>query len=187
MIEDTQLWSEAGDKQEMAFYRRFASYLDTLLIKTGCSSSKIAIETNKQLFHAEDLSATYVRKIDLILRYNDRKSIDLCSNEWKRSKVTSELKLKQQSKNLRVNASIMNSLHSFGASPSSLLTMDMIGLHGYIYQLTKVDDYFIATPYSVLVIPRRFSDIAYIENTLLALFKFKVNVFFVYKRTAALN
>ncbi|KAG0754939.1 hypothetical protein G6F57_000094 [Rhizopus arrhizus] len=107
VIEDTQLWNEASDEQEMTFYRRFASYLDTLLIKTdlnmidgetGCSSSKIAIETNKQLFHVEDSSATYARKIDLILRYNDRKNVDLCSNEWKRSKVTSELKLKQQSK-----------------------------------------------------------------------------------------
>ncbi|KAI8640984.1 hypothetical protein BD408DRAFT_346945 [Parasitella parasitica] len=48
-----------------------------------------------------------------------------------------------------------------------------IGLHGYIYLLTKVDDYFVATPHSILVIPRRFADIACIENTLLALFKFK--------------
>ncbi|RCH83395.1 hypothetical protein CU097_007520, partial [Rhizopus azygosporus] len=96
-------------------------------------------------------------------------------NEWKRSKVTSELKLKQQSKNLRINASIMNSLHAFGTSPSSLLAIDMIGdgLHGYIYLLTKVDDYFAATLHSILVIPRRFADIACIENTLLALFRFK--------------
>ncbi|PHZ07673.1 uncharacterized protein RHIMIDRAFT_95353 [Rhizopus microsporus ATCC 52813] len=160
--------------------------------ETGCSSSKIAIETNKQLFHVEDSSATYARKIDLILRYNDRKNVDLCSNEWKRSKVTPELKLKQQSKNLCINASIMNSLHAFGTSPSSLLAIDMIGddivinrsgklltksysigLHGYIYLLTKVDDYFVAAPHSILVIPRRFSDIACIENTLLALFRFK--------------
>ncbi|ORE00857.1 hypothetical protein BCV72DRAFT_218373 [Rhizopus microsporus var. microsporus] len=48
-----------------------------------------------------------------------------------------------------------------------------IGLHGYIYLLTKVDDYFVAAPHSILVIPRRFSDIACIENTLLALFRFK--------------
>lgn len=158
------------------------------------------------MFHVEDSSATYARKIDLILRYNDRKNVDLCSNEWKRSKVTSELKLKQQSKNLRINASIMNSLHAFGTSPSSLLAIDMIGdgivinrsgklltksysigLHGYIYLLTKVDDYFAATLHSILVIPRRFADIACIENTLLALFRFKVSIFFFYKCTAVLN
>ncbi|KAL4210340.1 hypothetical protein AB4K20DRAFT_1985834 [Rhizopus microsporus] len=86
----------------------------------------------------------------------------------------------------------MNSLHAFGTSPSSLLAIDMIGdgivinrsgklltksysigLHGYIYLLTKVDDYFAATLHSILVIPRRFADIACIENTLLALFRFK--------------
>ncbi|RCH78679.1 hypothetical protein CU097_000166, partial [Rhizopus azygosporus] len=67
ILEKVQLWNEVGDEQEMTFYRRFASYLDTLLIETdlnmidgetGCSSSKIAIETNKQLFHVEDSSAT---------------------------------------------------------------------------------------------------------------------------------
>jgi hypothetical protein len=29
-----QLWNEPRDEQEMTFYRRFASYLDTLLVKT---------------------------------------------------------------------------------------------------------------------------------------------------------
>lgn len=100
----------------------------------------------------------------------------------------------------------MNSLHAFGTSPSSLLAIDMIGdgivinrsgklltksysigLHGYIYLLTKVDDYFAATLHSILVIPRRFADIACIENTLLALFRFKVSIFFFYKCTAVLN
>lgn len=112
----------------------------------------------------EDSSSTYLRKIDLILRYDDRKNLDLCNNQWKRSRVISALKLKQQSKSLRVNASIMNSLYAFGTSPSSLLEMETIGngiainrsgrlltksyyidLHRYIYRLTKVDDYFIAT------------------------------------------
>lgn len=49
----------------------------------------------------------------------------------------------------------------------------MIGLHDYIYQATKVDDYFVATTHSNLGISRRFADIACIENTLLALFKLK--------------
>ncbi|KAL9548246.1 hypothetical protein MBANPS3_005773 [Mucor bainieri] len=122
-IEDTQLWREAGDEQELTFYRRFAGYLDTLLVKTGLNmidketgsaSSRIVIETNKQLFHVEDLSSTYARKIDLILRYNDRKDVDLCSNEWKRSKVATDIKLKQQSKNLRINASILIKPNSRG-------------------------------------------------------------------------
>lgn len=75
------------------------------------------------------------------------------------------VEIKAAVKNLRINASIMNSLHVFGTSPSSLLAIDMIGddivinrrgklltksysigLHGYIYLLTKVNDYFVATP-----------------------------------------
>ncbi|CAO3654050.1 unnamed protein product [Mucor fragilis] len=32
---EVKLWNEAGGKQEMTFYQRFASYLNTLMIKIG--------------------------------------------------------------------------------------------------------------------------------------------------------
>ncbi|CAO3700471.1 unnamed protein product [Rhizopus stolonifer] len=95
VIEDTELWSKCGDEQELTFYRRFASIMDVMFKGsevilsdgvTGCQSSRIAIEANKCVFAGEDTSPTYSRKIDLLLKYDEKKAIDLCSNEWKKSK-----------------------------------------------------------------------------------------------------
>ncbi|KAI9355462.1 hypothetical protein BD770DRAFT_323947, partial [Pilaira anomala] len=119
-------WNETTDKQEFTSHRRFARYLDTLLLNTGIRMTEYVRTTEdvqavklqlEQLtigcFMLNDISATYLCKIDLMLKFNNRKSIDLCSNECNRSKVPKELKLKQQSKNLRVNACIINSLDDF--------------------------------------------------------------------------
>ncbi|KAG2193607.1 hypothetical protein INT47_012985 [Mucor saturninus] len=103
VIEDTKLWSKTGDEQELTFYRRFSSILDVLFKgtevilsdgETSCYSSRIAIEANKRVFAGENISPTYSRKIYLLLQYDEKKAIDLCSNEWKKVKVTNDLKLK---------------------------------------------------------------------------------------------
>ncbi|GAA5812670.1 hypothetical protein MFLAVUS_006127 [Mucor flavus] len=111
VIEDTELRSKCDDEQEPTLYRRFASIIDLLFKgseiilfdgETDCQSSRIAIEENKCVFTGEDTFPTYSRKIDLLLKYDEKKKdIDLCFNEWKRSKVTIDLKLKQQSRNMR--------------------------------------------------------------------------------------
>lgn len=82
---------------------------------------------NKRLFNVDDVSPSYSRKIDLILKY-DNKNVELCSNEWKRMKVRSDLKIRQQSKNLRVNAAIINNLQAeYGPSFNTIMAMDVIG------------------------------------------------------------
>ncbi|KAI7894906.1 uncharacterized protein EV154DRAFT_414375, partial [Mucor mucedo] len=98
-IEGTHLWNEAGNEQEMTFYRCLSSYLDTLFLKmgeTGCLSKQNTDRNQPPTFPRNRPSPTYSRNIDLILQYNDSQNIDLCSNEWKRSKVTPDLELKQQ-------------------------------------------------------------------------------------------
>lgn len=95
--------------------------------ETGCSSSRIATEVNKCLFNCEDVSPSYSRKIDLLLKYDENESIDLCSNEWKNTKVTSDLKLKQQSKNMKVNACIINNLQRKYGDFQSVLALDVVG------------------------------------------------------------
>ncbi|KAG1133953.1 hypothetical protein G6F37_013243 [Rhizopus arrhizus] len=121
VMEDTEYWSSEQSEQKITFYRRFSSLLDALFnncdIKmadgeTGCESSRKQIEVNKRLFNTDDISPSYPRKIDLLLKHDDKRNIELCSNEWKRAKVTKEIKVKQQSKNLRVNASIIHNLQS---------------------------------------------------------------------------
>lgn len=181
-IEDTELWSKCGDEQELTFYRRFGSILDVLFKgsevilsdgETACQSSRIAMEANKCVFAGEDTSPTYSRKIDLLLKYDEKKQIDLCSNEWKKTKVTNDLKLKQQSKNMRVNACIINNQQGTYGESHSVLALDIIGLNGYIYKLTKIDNYFNATSFCAVVIPRCFSDIDSFEEVLASLFYFK--------------
>lgn len=99
--------------------------------ETGCQSSRIAIEANKCVFVGEDTSPTYSRKIGLLLKYDEKKAIDLCSNEWKRGKVTNDLKLKQQSKNKRVNACIINNLQATYDGSHSVLALDVIGKYKF--------------------------------------------------------
>ncbi|KAI7889513.1 uncharacterized protein EV154DRAFT_276963 [Mucor mucedo] len=183
IIEDTERWSTEQDEQELTYYRRFASLLDSLFNKseikladgeTACDSSRVPIEVNKRLFNVDDVSPTYSRKIDLILKYNDRKTVELCSNEWKRSKVNAELKIKQQSKNLRVNALILDSLQAqYGPSFDTIMAIDMIGTNGYLYQLKKHDDYFVATPHSTIVVPLKFNDLNCLKTLITSLFRFK--------------
>ncbi|KAG2219204.1 hypothetical protein INT45_013070, partial [Circinella minor] len=182
VIEDTKLWSKYGDEQELTFYRRFASIMDVLFKgseiilsdgETACQSPRIAIEANKCIFAGEDTSPTYSRKIDLLLKYDEKKAIDLCSNEWKKSKVTNDLKIKQQSKNMRVNASIINNLQGTYGGSHSVLALDVIGLNGYMYKLTKADNYFIATSFRTIIIPRCFSGFNHFEDVLVSLFYFK--------------
>lgn len=67
---------------------------------TACSSSRVCTETNKRLFNVDDPTPAYSRKIDLLLKYDENISVELCSNEWKKLKVSHDLMIKQQSKNL---------------------------------------------------------------------------------------
>lgn len=95
--------------------------------ETGCTSSRIAIEANKCIFNGEDVSTSYSRKIDLLLKYDVDECIELCSNKWRKTKATRDLKLKQQSKNMRVNACILNNLQGKYGNFQSVLALDVIG------------------------------------------------------------
>lgn len=89
------------------------------------------MEANKCVFAGEDTSPTYSQKIDLLLKYDEKKQIDLCSNEWKKTKVTNDLKLKQQSKNMRVNACIINNQQGTYGESHSVLALDVIGKYQF--------------------------------------------------------
>ncbi|GAA5808961.1 hypothetical protein MFLAVUS_002361 [Mucor flavus] len=95
--------------------------------ETSSISSRIAIETNKCVFNGENSSPLNTRKIGLIPRYDDTENVELSLNEWKKTKVTTQLKLKQQSKNLRVNACILNNLNGKYCKFYETLALDLIG------------------------------------------------------------
>ncbi|KAG2206137.1 hypothetical protein INT47_003786 [Mucor saturninus] len=148
MVNNLCLWSEKRDESEATFYRRFASILDTLLAdtdviladgETSLQSSKVAITMNKAIFHTSDMSQAYGRKIDMILNCSSNVKVDISSNEWRRALVCKSIKLRQQSKNLRLNTSNLFSLNTrFGMKFT--VALDFVGNSGYLYLLRLVDD-----------------------------------------------
>ncbi|KAI8080998.1 hypothetical protein BDF21DRAFT_339024, partial [Thamnidium elegans] len=113
-------WDDDDKTSEITHYRRFASLLDIIFKKTGIKlnvgetgsiSTKLERGTNKAIFHAMDISPTYSRKIDLLLKCKGSKTtIEMSSNEWKRASVAKNIQLAQQCKNLRVNTAILKNL-----------------------------------------------------------------------------
>lgn len=82
-------------------------------------------------------------RLIFFLEYDTKERVELSSNEWKKSRISSNLALSQQIKNLKVNSSIINNNQSVYASDlNTLLAMDFVGSTGYMYQLEKDQHYF---------------------------------------------
>lgn len=75
------------------------------------------------------LSTCSIRKIDAIVVTNiEKERVELSSNEWKKSCVSSNTAMKQQSKNLRTNLSILNQLsRRYSIKTKNVVAMDFIG------------------------------------------------------------
>ncbi|KAI8099287.1 uncharacterized protein BX664DRAFT_255503 [Halteromyces radiatus] len=183
-IENFGLWEKDDHESEMTFYRRFATLLDILFKgtqieladgETGCSSTRPAIEMNKAVFQAIDSGAAYCRKIDLLIKFDGTERLELCSNEWKKSNVSANTVLKQQCKNLRINATILSTLISkYGDKFDKLMAMDWIGHIGYLYVLEKHGDVFVSSLLATMMIPKEAAHLAQMKPTLDNLFLFKV-------------
>ncbi|KAG2233952.1 hypothetical protein INT48_009765 [Thamnidium elegans] len=116
MLKVLDIVAENMDKQtdahisELTFYRRFAMLLDFVfsdLDMTLDDSETIAEATKMaQQQSVQNVTSCFGRKIDLLLRIKDLK-VGLASNEWKKTK---HLYNQQQSKNFRINCSILNEL-----------------------------------------------------------------------------
>ncbi|ORX54570.1 hypothetical protein DM01DRAFT_1407399 [Hesseltinella vesiculosa] len=127
-----------------------------ILVYISCSGEHSSFATkknarlNKILFDdCDEAMSCYGRKIDLILSADDT-HLEICSNEWKT--CTSPMIRKQQSKNLRVNAQIMNNSIT---KVEQLFAMDFAGSTGYLFSLKKSQkEFFVASPVSRLVIPK---------------------------------
>lgn len=79
-------------------------------------------------------SAIYPRTIVLLLKYNRSEKAELCSNEWKKARVTEDVAISQQIKNFKLNSAIINySQSKHSSSFNQLLAKDFIGTSGYMY------------------------------------------------------
>ncbi|KAI7881059.1 hypothetical protein K492DRAFT_146548 [Lichtheimia hyalospora FSU 10163] len=189
MVTNLCNWSTKHNESEATFYRRFASILDILLADTDVvvadgetclHSSKVAIAMNKAIFHTGDLSQTYRRKIDMILKCSTTVKVDISSNEWKRAMVGKAIKQHQQSKNLRLNTCNLFSLNAkYGVKYT--IAVDFVGNSGYLYLLRLVNDGpgpndYVAVAHVItdLAIPTKIEALVFLKDTLQGLLTLKV-------------
>ncbi|KAI8342834.1 hypothetical protein BC941DRAFT_466501 [Chlamydoabsidia padenii] len=161
---------------EMTFYCKFAKLLHIILKdldinmadgETVSSAKKLAMDHNETLYEY-DATTSFGRKID------HPTSIELSSNEWK-NKKTMHMALRQQSKNLRTNCTILNKVHLISDSKiTNLMAMNFIGsTTGYLYQLEFKNNVYISSLLSALILPTSINQMGQFKETIKALFMFK--------------
>jgi hypothetical protein len=88
--------------------------------------------------------------------------------------VSEAVKLKQQTKNLQVNACIISSFRKqFGTRIESTLSLDLIGNTGYMYRIEAIDQVYIADMIGTILIPEDPETFPLFKDTLNLLFGIK--------------
>lgn len=131
---------------------------------------------NKSIFGLGEQSNSYGRRIDLILGVSHgRKRVEISSNEWKRSLVSQEIVDKQQCKNLRTNACIIQQLMTKYKIDTPVMAMDFVGNCGCLYMMKRTkDQIYISKPIARLAIPYHVDHMNVLKGTLSAMFQMKV-------------
>ncbi|KAG2229087.1 hypothetical protein INT48_005356 [Thamnidium elegans] len=119
--------------------------------------------------------AEYGRRIDLLIKStNSEEQCDLCSNEFKKSNVTTNIKLHQQSKNMRINACITNDINLLlCTTDTETVYFDFEGRNGYLINLFTYQSCFVAYKVGSFNIPKRLVDLDKFRSSLITLFNWK--------------
>ncbi|KAI8369021.1 hypothetical protein BD560DRAFT_330557 [Blakeslea trispora] len=129
------------DDSKLTCYRHFAKLLDCLFKYTNLmlldgEPACIAVKEEMIAGHSlhpclsfNVLSTTAIRKIDAIVAAQvEKEHVEFSANEWKKSNATITTAIKQRSKNLRSNLSILNQLErKFDIQTKSILAVDFVG------------------------------------------------------------
>ncbi|ORZ04107.1 hypothetical protein BCR42DRAFT_199860 [Absidia repens] len=189
VVEGIDDWLITQDESELTLYRRFGSILDILLRHTkiyladGETISEASSRTmryNECIYgHSRTTTTTtnnvFGRRIDLIIKSSKEKSIELCTNEWKRQQADANLAIHQQNKNIRLNCAILSHLQSL-KYPSKVpftVAMDWLGTVGYMYILVDVEGTFVARNIGQVIMPRTLLNLKEFKRTLDLLFALK--------------
>lgn len=155
-------------------------------------ATRDSIEHNQDTFGFEAVHSTG-RRIDLMIRLADSNT-ELSANEWK-SKKTSRLILKQQSKNVRSNCAILNKLHIMTHTEiSQVMAVEFVGKRiwsilwypvpkaksfvgsvGYLYLLQLKNALYVPSVLYRLHLPSQIEHLPEFLNTIKALFLWKVS------------
>ncbi|CAO3615520.1 unnamed protein product [Mucor hiemalis] len=144
----------------------------------GCLAAKEQMIVNHSLFPFSEenvFSTCAIRKIDAIVVTDlNMERVELSTNEWKKSNVSSATATKQQSKNLRTNLSILNQLNrKYSIKTKTVVAMDFIGNAGYMYSLEEKEGLYVANLIEELSLPTSKEAIKHVSETINTLFKFK--------------
>ena len=145
-------------------------------------SKRFSISNNRSSYKSSKVDP-YVRKIDLIVA---GKKMQLATNEWKKSDYTNQIALKQQSKNVRMNKTVLKSLEDIHVQDENKkyifsLTMDWRGTviylfiyascpllticilyfkgnSGYLFYVAQLDDVYLAKYIHTLSVPKSLNE-----------------------------
>ncbi|EIE76517.1 hypothetical protein RO3G_01224 [Rhizopus delemar RA 99-880] len=177
-------WSSNQDESETTVYRRFAALLDILLDSSNIKlidgestseATKASIDLNRSIFGLGEQSHSFGRRIDLMLGIKHKKQrVEISSNEFKKTIASKDVVLKQQCKNLRTNACIIQQIIAKYKINTSVMVMDFVGSFGCLYMIKKTEEqFYIAKPVAKLAIPYNIDQLGGLEQTLSALFQMR--------------
>lgn len=137
----------------------------------------MSIDMNRSIFGLGEQSSSYGHRIDLMLGVSHgKKRVEISSNEWKRNVVSQEVVQKQQCKNLRTNACIIQQIMARYKINTSVMAMDFVGNCGCLYMMKKTQELvFIAKPVARLATPYHVDHLSTLKPILNALFQMKVS------------
>jgi len=103
--------------------------------------------------------------------------IEICSIEFKKGNASPSTLFCQQSKNLRVNACILNDIHLlFGEENANIAYLDFAGRNAYVAQLFKINDKYVAHKLGDVVIISSLLELELLRKTMIILYNWKSNL-----------
>lgn len=176
-VKSFDLFEDEDELSEYTYLRKFENVLECMFsdtklkMKDGETVSKST--KRNQIFN--DYNESYGHRIDLLV--TTKKKDDLCSVEFKKQGVSNKPIHYQQSKNLRINACILNDAQLMTRSTEkSLLYMDFIGREGYLAQIFRFEDVFVTHKIDSIYIPKTLIELIYFKSSLKSLYIWKLQL-----------
>lgn len=168
------MWKKEVKLSENTYLRKFADIVDTLFKNTNLliKDGENICEASKRMQIINEGDVTFGRRLDLIVTSEqDVKDIELCSLEFKKGDAPYATLLYQQSKNLRINACILNEIHLLTLDENiSIAYLDFSGRNAYISQIFKMNDRFVAHEVGKVTIIKSLLELEILRETMLSLF-----------------
>ncbi|KAI8046997.1 uncharacterized protein B0P05DRAFT_20511 [Gilbertella persicaria] len=177
IINNFNLWKKEEKLSENTYLRKFAEIIDILFKKTNLfiKDGENVCEASKRMQIMNDGDVTYGRRLDMIVASEqDDRDIELCSLEFKKGDAPYATLLYQQSKNLRINACILNEIHLLTFDESiSIAYLDFAGRNAYISQIFRMDDKYIAHEVGKVAFIKNLLELDTLRKTMFNLFRWK--------------